>query len=137
MLIDSNVVIYALNSSSPKHLAAQLFVQNQHDQLIFAQQNLFEVLRILTHSKFPHPFAPTKALSALNKLSEPATIITPTPETPHIAFELIRRYKVTGTEVFDAYLVATMISHGITIIATDNQKHLGKYREITVINPFR
>lgn len=135
MLIDSNILIYSLNQASPKHLAAQAFLQSQK-QLIFAQQNIFETLRILTHSKFPNPFPTAEAIDAIRTITHQATIISPTLETNDLALELIQKYQIKGTEVFDAYLVATAINNGIKKIATDNIQDLRKYSEITVSNPF-
>lgn len=135
MLIDSNILIYALNSASPKHHAAQEFLQSQK-QLIFAQQNVFETLRILTHAKFPNPFPVNEAIIALRNIIEGATILTPTFETPELSFGLMQKYRIRGSEIFDAYLVATAISNGVKRIATDNTQHLKKYAEITVIYPF-
>ncbi len=135
MLIDSNILIYALNSASPKKSLAQTFIQSQK-QLVFAQQNIFETLRILTHHKFPNPFPTEDAIDSIREISDHALIITPNFETQELAFELIKKYSITGTEVFDAYLVATALSNGIKELATDNSKHLRKYTEITAINPF-
>ncbi len=134
MLIDSNILIYALNQASPQQKAAQKFLQSQK-QLLLAQQNIFETLRILTHKKFPDPFPPDKAIAALNAIAKYATILHPTFETHEISLELIRKYCISGAEVFDAYLVATALSNGVRKIATDNVRHLGKYEEIEVVNP--
>lgn len=136
MLIDSNILIYALNASSPKHIIAQAFLQAHAEEMIFAQQNIFETLRILTHTKFPTPFSPDNALKAVQALVNHAQIITPTPETAAIAFELTRKYQITGAEIFDAYLVATALSNDVETIATDNVKHLSKYQEVEVVWPF-
>jgi len=92
MLIDSNIIIYALNSDSVKSNPAQSFLTENALTLIFAQQN---------------------------------------------TFELIKKYNVSGTEIFDAYLVATALSNNILTIVTDNVKYLSKYKEITVLNPFQ
>lgn len=136
MLIDSNLLIYSLNNASPKQSSAQYFLQQNVKELCIAQQNIFETLRIITHSKFPHPFSIGYAVKAVEKITQTAKLISPTHETPAIAFELIKKYNIQGTEVFDAYLVATALSHNISQIATDNVKHLGKYQEIRVISPF-
>lgn len=136
MLIDSNILIYALNSASPKHTVAKSFIQNEKE-LIVTQQNIFECLRILTHTKFPNPFSTLDAIRSICLITNNAQILSPTFDTTEIAFELIKKYKITGTEVFDAYLVATALSHEIREVATDNVKHLKKYREIRVSNPFK
>lgn len=135
MLIDSNILIYALNSRSPKNEAAQAFIQSQK-VLVLAQQNLVETLRILTHSKFPQPVNPGEAIVSLKLITKHALIIGPNFDTVSLTYDLIKKYDVQGTEIFDAYLVATAISNGITKIATHNEKHLKKYREVNVINPF-
>ncbi|HYD34748.1 MAG TPA: PIN domain-containing protein [Vitreimonas sp.] len=135
MLIDSNILIYSLNQASPKSVDSQKFLQSQ-THIVFAQQNIFETLRILTHTKFPNPFSVKEATEAVRALTDQATVIFPTLETYDLALELIRKYQITGTEIFDAYLVATALSNGIEKIASDNTKHLQKYNEIKVVNPF-
>ncbi|PIR58709.1 MAG: hypothetical protein COU69_04070 [Candidatus Pacebacteria bacterium CG10_big_fil_rev_8_21_14_0_10_56_10] len=136
MLIDSSILIYSLNQSSPKQLVAQEFLESQ-DRIIFAHQNIFETLRILTHTKLPNPFSTKEAIESISAITQQSTVIFPNFETQALALELIKKYKIAGTEIFDAYLVATALSNGINKIATDNTKHLQKYTEIGVINPFK
>jgi predicted nucleic acid-binding protein len=135
MMIDSNVLVYALTDASPKQKIAQNFLQSQK-YITFAQQNIFEATRVLTHPKFSDPFSITEVKTAMEIIISQTKIIHPTSITLELAFQLLQKYQITGTEVFDAYLVATALSHGITQIATDNVKHLGKYQEIDVVNPF-
>ncbi len=116
-------------------MGAQEFLQSQK-QIIFAQQNIFETIRILTHQKFPNPFPADEAVTAIRKITDHGLIIYPTFETQELALELVQKYNVTGAEVFDAYLVATALSNKIRELATDNIKHLQKYEEISVRNPF-
>jgi predicted nucleic acid-binding protein len=137
MLIDTNIFIYSLDSSSPKHTQAQFFLQNNRDILYCCQQNIFETMRVLTHSKYPHPFTSQEASNALQTLTKNFTVLCPTLETPAIAFELIETYSIHGTETFDAYLVATALSHQVTTIVSDNTKHLSKYKQIKIVNPFK
>lgn len=136
MLIDSNILIYSLNKSSPKHRLAQKFIQDHQSELVIADQNIFETIRIITHAKFPNPFSSKQGVAAVSAIADAITVIHPTLETKPITLELIETYKITGAEVFDAYLVATALSNQITTIYTDNIKHLSKYIELTVINPF-
>jgi predicted nucleic acid-binding protein len=136
MLIDSNVLVYSFNKSSPKREKAREFIQRNSSKLFLTQQNLLETLRVITSSKFPCPFSPREAVHAIMDISNQATLLTPTHDTYATALELIRKYKIIGAEIFDAYLVATMLTHQVTSIATDNVKHLSKYTEITVENPF-
>ena len=138
MLIDSNILIYSLLTDSPKNTVAQTFLKDQtkKSQLVIAHQNIFEVLRVITHTKFLNPFGTTDAIDSLNSICLVAKIIYPTRETHDLALALIQEYNITGSEIFDAYLVATAMSNDCFEIATDNEKHLSKYREVKVINPF-
>lgn len=136
MLIDSNILVYALIASSPKNERAQTFIKAQK-QLVIAQQNIFETLRVITHPKFPTPFPVLAAQQAVELITIKATIIHPTFETTQLALRLIQKYHIFGSEIFDAYLVATALSNGISELATDNSKHLNKYAEISVLNPFQ
>lgn len=143
MLIDSNILIYSLVTDSPKNKVAQDFLRSQVKKTtleksipMIAHQNIFEVLRVITHTKFPSPFSSAQAIDSINAICSVAKIIYPTRETQALAIALIQKYNISGSEIFDAYLVATAIDNDCFEIATDNEKHLCKYSEITVFNPF-
>jgi predicted nucleic acid-binding protein len=48
---------------------------------------------------------------------------------------LVRDHQVSGRQVHDAHLVATMLVHGITHILTFNGQDFARYAEIDVIDP--
>ncbi len=136
MLIDSNILIYAINLTSPKHKKAQIFLQNHLDESAVAHQNIFETLRVLTHPKFPKPMKIEKAIDAVDSITQKCLIIAPDYKTHSIALELIKKYSMFSDMVFDTYLVVTAISNSIYEIATDNEKDFRKFSEINTINPF-
>lgn len=136
MLIDSNILVYSINSSSPKHKKAQGFLQKNLGELVVTHQNIFESLRVLTHSKFPKPMKIGDAMEAIENILEGCTVISPDYRTYRIALELIKKYELSGDLIFDAYLVATALGNNVDIIATDNTKDLKKFIEIKTINPF-
>jgi predicted nucleic acid-binding protein len=135
MLIDSNILIYAINSSSPKNIAAQKYLEENIDELIVAHQNIFETLRVITHPKFPSPMSPVQALNAVNEIIRVCRIISPDYKTHNIALEMIKKYNLSSDKVFDAYLTATAISNNVNSIATDNVKDFKNF-EIDIVNPF-
>lgn len=77
MLIYSNILVYAINSSSPKNKAAQKYLEENIEELVVAHQNIFETLRVITHPKFPSPMPPTKALIAVKEIVNVCRIISP------------------------------------------------------------
>lgn len=136
MIIDSNILIYAINSDSPKNKKAQEFLKENLGDLEVTHQNILETLRVLTHSKFSKPMGIKLALTATQSISKSCHIISPTKTTYYLWLELINKHALTGNRIFDAYLVATALSNGINIIATDNIKDFKKLTEIKTVNPF-
>lgn len=136
MLIDSNILVYSINSSSPKHKKAQNFLQENLSELIVTHQNIFETLRVLTHPKFTNPMKTGDAVKAVENILRQCTVVSPDYRTHHIALELIKKHGLSGDLVFDAYLVATALANGLDLIATDNTKDFKKFTELKTINPF-
>lgn len=136
MLIDSNILVYSINSASPKHKQAQRFLQENLNVLVVAHQNIFETLRVLTHSRFPSPMKTRDALEAIESILKGCVVISPDYRTHRIALELIKKHRLLADQIFDAYLVATALGNSIDTIATDNIKDFKKFTEVKVINPF-
>lgn len=137
ILVDSNILIYAINRSSPKHQAAQSYLQEQRDVLCVAHQNVLESLRVLTHRVFPQPMTLSAALSAVTSMVDTCLLLTPTRSTYELTKELMKHYDLRADAIYDTYLVATALTHGVMKVATDNEKDFRIFKEITVINPFQ
>ena len=135
MLIDTNILVYAINDDSPKNKTAQLFLQEHINSLTVAHQNIFEALRVLTHPKFTKPMKPNEAQEAIWTIVDACKVIYPNNKTHYLALEIIKENNLFGNQIFDAYLAATVISNNITTIATDNVKDFHKLG-IKLINPF-
>lgn len=136
ILVDSNILIYAINRSSPKQKVAQDFLQTNVGHLVIAHQNVFESLRVLTHTKFQTPMSPSDAIAAISAITEHCRIIAPGYETLEITLALAKKHTLTGDKIFDTYLAATALSAGVTAIATDNTKDF-PFKEVTIVNPFK
>lgn len=136
MIVDTNILIYSINSDSPKHKLAQKFLKDNATELEIAHQNVLETIRVLTHKSFSRPMSLKEALNAILSIAKSCSIISPDQNTYHLAIELIKNYKLSGNRIFDAYLAATALSNGITAIATDNTRDFKKFKEIKLINPF-
>lgn len=136
MLVDSNILVYAINRRSPKNKIAQIFLQNNIGHLEIAHQNILEALRVLTHPKFPSPMKINDALKAIENILKSCRVICPAEKTHYIALLLIKKNKLVSDQIFDTYLIATALSNGINAIATDNTRDFKKFKEIKLINPF-
>lgn len=138
MLLDSNIIIYAINKKSPKYKGAREFILNfsKKYKFVVAQQNILESFRVLTHPKFSNPYSPKEALTNIGKFARQIPLICPQEETVQILYKFIEKHNLKGDQIFDAYLVATMISNGIKDIATDNERDFSKFKIINIYNPF-
>lgn len=135
MLVDSNIIIYAINQDSSKSKVARNFLQKTKVSLEVSHQNIFEAFRVLTHKQFSNPMKINTAQEEILEAIKNCRIIIPDNVTHHLAFALIEKNNLTGNKVFDAYLAATAISNGVMEIATDNVKDFKKFG-IKVFNPF-
>lgn len=77
-----------------------------------------------------------KAIDAVYRIVSCGTILSPMRETYDIALELLKTFHATGTRVFDLYLFASILSYGLTTLATDNERDFRMFSMIRVINPF-
>lgn len=136
MLVDTNILIYAINADSPKHKIAQKFLKDNKTELEITHQNVLEAIRVLTHKNFLSPMTLKRALKAVLSIAKSCLIISPNQSSYYLAVELIKNYKLTGNRIFDAYLAATALSNSIYTIATDNVRDFQKFKEIKLLNPF-
>lgn len=137
MIVDTNILIYSINSDSPKHKKAQKFLNDNLTDLEITHQNVLEAIRVLTHRSFSRPMNLKDALNSVLSIANSCFMISPNQSTYHLAIELINNYKLSGNRIFDAYLVATALSNEITTITTDNVKDFKIFPQIKVINPFQ
>lgn len=137
MLIDSNILIYSIDVLSEKHSSSREFLQVNLKELCISHQNILESYRIITHNVFRSPMDSKKAIKFLDDFAKQFTILYPTRETIDVFIALVKKYSITSNNTFDAYLVATMLSHSVKIIATNNVKHFSFFEEIKIINPFK
>jgi toxin-antitoxin system PIN domain toxin len=139
MLLDANLLLYAVHKEAPQHDAAAEWMTEQLNgskRVGFPWQSLAAFLRISTHPRaFQRPLAPATAWQRITDwLSAPvAWIPQPGSEHARILGQLITAYEISGNLVPDAQLAALAIEHGISICSTDTD--FARFRELRWINP--
>lgn len=137
MLIDSNIIVYALNLDSSKNKKARIYLESNVGNFSIAHQNMLEVIRVLTHKNFLRKVSLQRVLKEVSAIAETCNVIAPKETTIYLMVDIIKKYSISGNQIFDAYLAATAISNKIYTIVTDNEKDFKKIKEIRVINPFK
>lgn len=139
MLLDANLLLYAVDASSPFHAAARDFLTealNGPRRVAFPWPSLLAFLRISTH-----PRAATTPLSAEAAwqyvedwlAADVAWIPTPTPRHAEVLARLVRERHVTANLVPDAHLAALAIEHGLAVASADTD--FARFPELRWINP--
>ncbi len=132
ILLDTNILIYSLNEKDKDCAKAQQFINSNLDHLVVADQVVNEAVRILTHTKYPGHLDTTKAIKLVRVIADECTHVTPNLHTRELFYKLVKKYRITSNNVYDAYLVATALSNSVVDIVTSNVKDFNIFKELQV-----
>jgi toxin-antitoxin system PIN domain toxin len=138
--VDTNVLIYAANSSDPVHQEARDLVDRlaRGPELLFLfWPAIMGFLRISTSPAiFASPYTPHQALVAIADLIERPHVRTPSEQPGFL--DLYRSTSpggVRGALVPDAHLATLMRQHGVSTIYT-RDRGFRRFHAIKVRDPF-
>jgi toxin-antitoxin system PIN domain toxin len=139
MLVDANLLLYAVHERAAQHEAAAAWLTEQLNgprRVGLPWQSLAAFLRISTHPRaYERPLEPEIAWERIaDWLAAPAAW-TPVPGHDHARLlgELVIRYGIRGNLVPDAQLAALAIEHGLTVFSTDTD--FARFSELRWENP--
>jgi len=125
ILLDANILIYAVNADAPFHKKAKAWLESAlsgPETVAFSWNVLLAFLRLTTRpGLFRHPLTPDKAFDVLSDwLEQPsATIVHCGPRHLRILRDLLRPLGTAGNLTSDAHLAALAIEHGAQVCSTD------------------
>jgi len=140
-IVDANVLAYATNADAPKHAASRALLDAARDPsvtLYVTSQILCEFYSVITNPRrVAAPCSSTEALSIISTLlALPGIDVLPSPARAVTALvELLHRHPVTGGEVFDLQIVATMQANNVQRIYTFNIEDFEVFPELIVVVP--
>lgn len=139
MLLDANLLLYAVHKGAAQHDAAAEWLTEQLNgsrRVGLPWQSLGAFLRISTHARaFRRPLSPATAWERVTDwLAAPvAWIPEPGAEYRRILGSLIGAYEVRGNLIPDAQLAALAIEHGLTLCSADTD--FARFHELRTDNP--
>lgn len=141
-LIDTNVLLRVLHSTDPLSPLAEAVVRellsNGHE-LHATTQNFIEFWNVSTRpiNRNGMGLSPANAIGPLRKAERLFPLLPDLPAVYAEWRELVVNYGVSGVQVHDARLVATMLVHGVTHILTFNTLDFARYRSkgIVAVDP--
>ena len=138
-IVDANILVYAMHADAPQHAASRALLDAARDSsttLYVTSQILCEFYSIVTNARrVPNPRSPDEALRAISGLLSFLHVLPIPPRTVEGWLGLLRRHPVTGGDVFDLQIVATMQANGIQRIYTFNRDDFEVFPELAVVKP--
>jgi predicted nucleic acid-binding protein len=140
-VLDANILAYAVNADAPQHVASRALLEAARDPstaLYVTSQILCEFYSLITNPRrVAVASSPREALRIISAmLAFPGLRVLPTPARAVVGWmELLRRHPVTGGDVFDLQIVATMQANDVQRIYTFNTGDFEVFPELTVVTP--
>lgn len=139
IVFDTNVLVYNQDQNSKFYKDASHYNERALSgevKAVLTSQSLLEFASVMVNpKKIRKPLSQKVIVYEINKYQESGAfkIIYPNDETIEVFLRLLKKYILPNPkQMFDLFIVATMLSHNITYILTANTKDF-PYKEIKVI----
>ena len=127
-IIGTNVLVRALDADAPQHAAARAVLETS--------QILCEFYSIVTNPRrVPTPRSAGAATAAISDLLAFLPVLPVPAHAVYGLLDLLRRHPVTGGDVFDLRIVATMQENGVGSAYTFNTADFEPFPELSIVTP--
>lgn len=139
ILVDTNLLLYAVNRAAPEHVAAARWFEAQLNgtgRVGLPWESLMAFYRLATSPRIlPRPMDGREAWRLVTEWLSSPVAWTPQPTERHaeVMAELVERHRLTGNLVPDAHLVAIAVQHGLEICSADTD--FARFTEVAWRNP--
>lgn len=139
MLVDANILLYAVDEKSRAHSAARDWLEralNGSRRVGLPWQSLLAFVRVVTHPRaLSAPLSPPDAWSFVAEWLDAPAAWVPEPGRGYrdILGRLVRDLDLRGNLVSDAALAALALEHGLAVVSADSD--FARFRELTWLNP--
>ena len=139
-LADTNILLRLVDSQSSHHAEAKTAVDKllkNGDTLFITLQNVSEFWNVCTRPKDKNGlgFSIAQTDSELSIIEQIFDFLPDTAEVYKNWRELVVKHSVSGVQVHDAKIVASMKAHNIQNLLTFNTKDFKRYSAIKAIEP--
>lgn len=125
MIVDANILIYAVDETSNHHAVAKQWLTNALNgstRVGIPWVSLIAFQRITTHQRiYSHPLSPTTASDIMEAWISHPNVWIPEPGKHHAQLlrMLTNESDARGNLVTDAHLAALALEHGTSIVSFD------------------
>lgn len=139
ILLDANVLVYALNANAPQHEASRGAVTATLEGRlpgVVVPQVLVEAYAILTDPRrVERPLEPPVAWGEVEVFRVGCPVLAWRDEAMDALGRLVRDAAVRGQDVFDAMLVAQMEAHDVRTVCTYDAAGFRPFRWVHAVRP--
>ncbi|MDO8515317.1 MAG: type II toxin-antitoxin system VapC family toxin [bacterium] len=143
IFVDTNIFVYSADSTSKFQNQAKKIVEkfvNRELMGVISLQILLEFYSLITNKKrFKNFYSQIEATDFVRNLISVGNfkLIYPNVDSVSTVVNILESKMVVDREIFDAAIIATMITNNVTTIYTANDKDFKALSsEIEVVNPF-
>lgn len=139
ILVDANLLIYAVNKDLPQHKRARAWWEGEltgTGAVGLPWVSLMAFLRICTNPRiFESPLSPERTTGFIDEWLDRSNVsmVAPGPRHWAILRSLIRQVGTAGNLTTDAHIAALALEHGCTICSADND--FKRFPGLAHINP--
>ena len=141
MIVDANVLLYAVDDQSPFHASARTWMDsamNGFERVGLPWVSLMAFQRIITHPRATaNPLTAQNAWTYVTDWLDADQVWVPVPGARHryILGALLVGGDLRGNLVTDAHLAALAIEHGTGICSFDSD--FARFQDLRWVNPLR
>ncbi len=139
MLVDANILLYAVDESADRHPAAKAWLEevlNGPRRVGLPWQSLSAFVRIVTNARAtPDPLTAREAWTFVEAWLDAPVAWIPQPTSGHrtILGELVTTLDLRGNLVSDAVLATLCLEHGLTMCSTDSD--FARFPQLRWVDP--
>lgn len=139
MLVDANVLLYAVDGASVHHRRASMWLAEQlngNHRVGLPWESLTAFVRIATHPRAAgRPLQADDAWRFVEEWLAVPTVWVPAATDQHVRVfgDLVNRYQLTGNLIPDGHLTALAIEHGLVVCSADTD--FARFTEVRWLNP--
>lgn len=141
MIVDANVLLYAVDDASPFHAPARAWLEealNGETRVGFPWVSLTAFLRISTHPRVSaRPLSASDAWQHIDNWLDADLSWIPVPTSRHadVLKKLVVDTGIHGNLITDAHLAALAVEHGVSVCSVDSDFAI--FQGLTWVNPLQ
>jgi predicted nucleic acid-binding protein len=140
VFVDTNILVYATQATSPHRDAARDGLRRfsaSEGRLCLSRQILREYLSVVTRPQlFLNPVSMAEALADVAGFATHFELLEDGPDVGTRLMELCRLVPIAGRQAHDANIVATMLAHGEDRLLTVNRSDFRRFEpRIEIVEP--